>query len=176
MRRNLGSLIRLRSVVSEVDIAWAAGLFEGEGCIQIWVPPSQSERWKHPQVRLSVAMTDRDVVEKFCRIVECGKVSPEQRRRPPRKNVYIWTIANRDDVERILLELLPHLGSRRTDKALAALAEIRQRRAELTHTCEGCGVEFEAKREFARFCSEPCRMRTYHAKYRGVRVADRVVA
>lgn len=171
------SVTQRRRVVSDADIAWAAGLFEGEGCIGIWWPPSKAEHWKHPQIRLSVAMTDRDVVEEFCRVVGCGTVGPEKRLRPPQtKTVHVWTIGNRDDVERILLALLPRLGSRRKDKALTALAEIAARRAELFRTCEGCGTTFEAKRELARYCTEPCRMRTYHAKYRGVPVAERATA
>lgn len=122
-------------------------------------------------------MTDRDVVEEFCRVVGCGSVGPEKRLRPPQtKTVHVWTIANRDDVERILLALLPHFGSRRTEKALTALAEIKQRRAECIRTCDFCGVEFEAKRELARFCSTAHQQGDYYERHGNVRVSERAVA
>lgn len=126
--------------------------------------------------RLSVVMTDRDVVEEFCRIVECGKVSLEQRRTPPRKNCWYWTIGNRNDVERILTMFLPRLGSRRTGKALLTLAEISKRRAECIRICERCGVQFESTRDLARFCSTPCQQADYYAKHGNVRVSERATA
>lgn len=117
-------------------------------------------------------MTDRDVVEEFCRIVGCGKVSEEQRRRPPRKNCWYWTIGNRDDVERLLRAFYPRLGERRRAKADEALAEI----AKSVRACEECGESFKAHKSDRRFCSTPCQMRAYHAKHRGVRVSERAMA
>lgn len=165
-------------MITDVEIAWAAGLFEGEGCIGIWWPPSTLGRRQQPQIRLQVQMTDRDVVVEFCRIMECGKVSQEQRRQPPRKNCWVWTIGNRADTERIIRMLYPWLGERRRAKADEALAEIDRRRVELRRTCEGCGEQFVAATHgpTRKFCSTPCYMRTYHAKHRGVRAAERVVA
>lgn len=161
-----------------MDIAWAAGLFEGEGCIGIWWPPSTVGRRMQPQIRLQVMMTDRDVVERFCHIMGCGKVSLEQNRHPPRKNCWYWTIGNRDDTERILRMLYPWFGERRRAKADEAFAEIDRRNADLHRTCDGCGEQFVAATHgpTRKFCTEPCRMRTYHAKYRGVRVSERTAA
>jgi hypothetical protein len=165
-------------VPTDTDIAWAAGLFEGEGCIGIWWPPSTIGRRRNPQIRLQVTMTDRDTVQEFCRIVECGGVSQEQNRKPPRKNCWYWTIGNPTDVERILRAFYPRLGERRRAKADEAFAEIDRRNADLRRVCVGCGVKFVASTRgpTAKFCSEPCRMRTYHAKHKGVPVSMRVLA
>lgn len=50
------------------QLAWAAGLFEGEGCISL-------RRYKSPKVRrrpmpiLRVSSTDEDVLRRFAKIV-----------------------------------------------------------------------------------------------------------
>ena len=149
----------------DVDIAWAVGLFEGEGCIGIW--KTQKDHVL-PLIRLTVAMTDRDVVERFCRIVECGRVSPEKTLRQPtksgrpRKPVHVWQISNRADVERLLLAFRPWLGARRSAKADEVLAEI----AKLDMVCENCGVKFRSHRISSRFCSVKCRNRWHYMNRR----------
>ena len=49
------------------DIAWASGVFEGEGCIHVYSDHDHS-------VRLVVNMTDQDVVERLGRIFRVGQV------------------------------------------------------------------------------------------------------
>lgn len=156
----------------ESDIAWAAGLFEGEGCIGIWWPPSTIGHRKQPQIRLQVTMTDRDVIEEFCRIVQCGSVSREQNRKPPRKNCWYWTIGNRVDVERLLRAFYPRLGERRRAKADEALAEI----AKSVRACETCGETFRAQKSQRRFCSTSCQQRSYYVRHGNVPVAARSTA
>jgi len=135
------------------EIAWAAGLFEGEGCIGVW---KTQKNHVLPLIRLTITMTDRDVLERFCAVVQCGKVGGERRYgRPHHKPAFVWCISNRSDVERILLALLPWFGERRSAKAREALAEI----AKLNMTCEYCGVTFRSHRISSRFCSVKCRNR-----------------
>lgn len=142
-----------------VDTAWAAGLFEGEGYITIF----QMEHNVLPLIRLGITMTDRDVLERFCRIVECGRVTGEHRfGREHHKPTFRWAIGNRKDVERILLAFLPYLGERRTAKAQLMLAEI----AKLDMTCENCGVVFRSHRISSRFCGSQCRNRWHYMNRR----------
>jgi hypothetical protein len=105
------------------SIEWAAGLFEGEGCISII---QEKTRWiKNPgrlRVQLGLSMTDYDVVKDFADTFGMkvngpyvyGKYKP------------IWRAATSklDVVARILVDMLPHLGSRRAYKALNALDVI----------------------------------------------------
>lgn len=115
-------------------------------------------------------MTDADVVERFCRIVQCGKVGPERLLRQlkldgtPRKTVYVWVISNRPDVERILRMFLPYLGERRTAKANEVLAEI----ARWNRECQLCGAPFRARRVDALFCCWQHRNRWHYLKNRPV--------
>lgn len=152
--------------MTDADIAWAAGLFEGEGCIYFF-------RQKHhvlTHVRMSVLMTDLDIVEKFCRIVECGKVGPERRYgREHHKPAFMWQISNRTDIERLLLAFRPWFGERRGAKADVVLAEI----AKLNVKCAQCGKTYRASRLSKHFlCSMKCRNRWNYLARRPEKVGN----
>jgi len=95
-------------------IEWAAGLFEGEGCLN-------DSRRKYPALNLS--MCDKDVVNNFAEVVGYGKVH-KMERPSPRKTIYRWEVNKRSEVRRILDLLLPHLGLRRAYKALNILDDL----------------------------------------------------
>jgi len=96
------------------EIAWAAGLFEGEG----------SSYKTRTGVRIELSSCDEDVVDEFARIMNCGTIS--KRERPPYKPHWRWYTNKRDDVIEILTFLLPYLGKRRTENAQAVLEKARQ--------------------------------------------------
>lgn len=118
---------------TEAQIAWAAGIFEGEGCIMAV---------KKTAVKLSVEMTDLDVLEAFQMIVGAGNICHKTctNPKPQWKARYHWQVYNRDDVERILRAFLPWLLSRRRAKAeamLDRLADNPGRHADKTHCVNG---------------------------------------
>ena len=87
-----------------MNAGWIAGLFEGEGCI-----------YKDPRCnswRLTINMTDQDVLEKFANAVGIGKVTTTTKK-PGYKDMYTWTLSRRADVRQILEQMLPWLGFRR---------------------------------------------------------------
>lgn len=134
-------------MATEIEIAWAAGLFEGEGYIVF--PKGNS-------VKLGLEMTDEDVVRKFRNIVACGTFTgPKQR--PNRKPIWTWYINERDQVRNLIERFIPHLGRRRLEKALAAIERldknIKLKKAE-------CGTPSGARRHYAlgeKPC-DPCRL------------------
>lgn len=101
-------------MASEIEIAWAAGLFEGEGCATM---SSHGGRTPH----LLLCSTDEDVVLRFRRIVGEGNVY--RRERPHgRKTTYQWSTAKKAGIERILFSFMPYLGKRRAFRAKELLA------------------------------------------------------
>lgn len=91
-----------------VEIAWAAGLFEGEGCIT----------WDKRQQRLgfTMQMIDLDVMQKFCRIVgghEPRLVAPSKNRFPNAKPLYRWAASGTTYVTAFTAAIGPHLCQRR---------------------------------------------------------------
>lgn len=103
------------------QVAWAAGLFEGEGSIAYHGKTS---------VSLVVGMTDEDVVRRFAEIIGSGSVRFEERQSKGKGHLDLhrWELSRRDDVEAILLLLLPWLGSRRSRRVNAALDRLKDNR------------------------------------------------
>lgn len=107
------------SHATETELAWAAGLFEGEGCI---LADEKAPRGR-PRVRLYLSSTDLDVVKRFQRILGVGSIRPHSRPEPQYKDLWAWQISGKA-VEAPLRALLPWLAERRTARALAALKLI----------------------------------------------------
>lgn len=99
------------------DTAWAAGLFEGEGCISISRNGPAAGR-----VTLGMKMTDRDIVERFHKVIGCGVVYEDRwyRRRGQRPQ-FKWHAGARADVRNVMRLLLPYFGVRRAAKVEEAL-------------------------------------------------------
>lgn len=110
--------------MDEALIAWFAGLFDGEGCIHIA---------KNGNVRLTVRMTDRDLIERinalFPTTSKIGAVTPKpglpHHRQP--KTQYAWNVGQSERISEILTLILPWLGARRRAKALEALNHLETR-------------------------------------------------
>jgi hypothetical protein len=101
--------------VSEVDMAYLAGIFDGEGSI------IRSRRsMECLQRSVQVGMTDREVVEWIGQI---GGTVTE--RHPPgkRKTMWMWRMAAHNDVIAFLTALLPYLRVKKAE-AEKALSEI----------------------------------------------------
>jgi hypothetical protein len=98
--------------VNDHDITWAAGLFEGEGSIDI----KKSRGYEY--LRLQLASTDEDIIRKFHYIVGLGSVfGPYGPYKTGLKQQWRWHISNKK-ADSVLSCLLPYLGDRRTAKAL----------------------------------------------------------
>lgn len=102
----------------DTRLAWAAGLFEGEGCISL------DKRFD--QLVLSISMTDKDVVELFAEVIGYGKVrklhTPSMQAKG-RKPAWIWTVTG-SPAELCATKLLPYLCERRTERLAETLAIV----------------------------------------------------
>ena len=96
------------SATRDIDIAWAAGLFEGEGCLNI------SGKYG---VRFTLKMSDKDIVERWTRIMGAHLYGPYQ---PAGKSTYLpmWEsrIADWKGVLEAISLLYPLAGIRRREK------------------------------------------------------------
>ena len=101
------------------DIVWAAGLFEGEGCITKHTKGSGYRK-------LVIGMTDSDVMERFVDVVGYGKLNGPYNSKSGYKPFWRWEIVKSKEVLRILKMFLPHLGKRRAKKALEAINHLHE--------------------------------------------------
>ena len=112
-------------LTNEIDIAWAAGLFEGEGSLSLTPVKNRPNSIK---VSASLSMTDKDVVEKFQSVVNFGKVKgPYQPQVKTYKVRWVWEVQNQPEVLKLIELFLPFFGERRLAKAFDIQKEIRGR-------------------------------------------------
>ena len=100
------------------SIEWAAGLFEGEGCLSY--DKSGSGRWK-----CLVEMTDYDCLYDFYTAINCGRLFKlNERPNAPShyKPTYRWTVTKKDHIFNVVQHLFPYLNARRQAKIKEFLA------------------------------------------------------
>lgn len=98
---------------SRENLAWAAGIFEGEGCISV---STKGRR----RLKLSVSMTDRDVIEKLSRIIGLGSIGGPYTKVGLKDN-WQWQVTSSEDVQAVLAAFWEFLCSRRKAKAVEAI-------------------------------------------------------
>lgn len=104
-------------------IAWAAGLFEGEGSLVL----SSSKRHKdYKNVCLTLSSTDEDVIRSFFEVVNCGTVY-QIKSRQNRKEVFRWSVSKKEEIIRLILLFSPYLHSRRLAKIVESLPHLRKK-------------------------------------------------
>lgn len=102
------------------DLAWAAGLFEGEGCITLNVDRRASPPRKYPKAVLITS--DADVLERFASILGVGKMGRHPHKAGA-KPLHRWSATKRSDFL-VFAELLGlRLGERRRARLAEVLAE-----------------------------------------------------
>jgi hypothetical protein len=91
--------------------AWAAGLFDGEGCSSLLNHRSHAG---YMTAELSVTQSSLvgspEVLRRFGLVVGVGHISGPYPQRNATMDVYRWKGAALDDVERVIAELWPWLG------------------------------------------------------------------
>lgn len=113
-------------LLQDLETAWAAGLFEGEGCIQI---RNREDDIGKKQVILSLKMTDEDVIQKFSRICPGHALSESKwYRANGHKPQFLWQMSRQEDVEKTLCLFMPFMGERRKEKSMEAINLIREKR------------------------------------------------
>lgn len=102
-RKFIDMTIILRTGATIADLAWAAGLFEGEGCIS------------HNKIapRASISMSDEDVVRRFHRLIGMGSVAATPRKKEGYKDLWTWTVAGYKSTQYVMALLWQWLGVRR---------------------------------------------------------------
>ena len=101
------------------ELAWAAGLFEGEGCVF----SAGQNKYGYQYTALAVNMTDEDSVRRFAAAVGVGNVRGPILKTSAfvNKPVWEWRIANFEQVQAVIAMLWFGLGTRRRARATELL-------------------------------------------------------
>lgn len=106
--------------MNEVEAAWFAGLFEGEGCI---TRATRRSKWGETHYyTLKINMTDEDVIRRISDVTGYRSLYGPHQPKGNRKPYWAWECQNRQEVVRILTAIRSHLGQRRRAKADEVLA------------------------------------------------------
>jgi|SRR5215471_379191 len=100
------------------DLAWAVGLYEGEGTACL------ASNGK--STRVAIQMQDPEPIERFYQIIRIGTINKSQP--PGRKTTYTWQVQNARDVIKVLTILIDsgYLSSRRLRQAETILERAKQ--------------------------------------------------
>lgn len=109
-------------------IAWAAGIYEGEGCVGTYPRPMAS----NTAIRIQVAMSDGDIVARWGAAVGCGSMHGPYFRKHF-KPTYVWAISGHENCQYVIAMLWRWLGVRRRAQAAEMLARYRAVRPNPPH-------------------------------------------
>ena len=115
----LAELLSTRSNITVKEIAWLAGLLEGEGCFGQALSNARGQRYLSPLVALN--MTDRDIVEKARRLMRSSRIIVRKPTRANHKPIY-RTYLNGANAIAVMMTVLPFMGERRAERIKACIA------------------------------------------------------
>jgi hypothetical protein len=92
---------------SSIELAWAAGFYEGEGSITF-----RGSRYR--TVQLDISQKDLWPLQRWQNIFHAGTI--QGRTRKNGFHVYEWHLSNQDEVLTIALALRPYLSPRRQEQ------------------------------------------------------------
>ena len=99
------------------DLAWAAGLLEGEGCFGLYDDASGGIR-----LALICTSTDLDVLSTLQMVFGAGTIGARSEPEPNCKQAYDWRVWDARVVSRIAASVRPYMHSRRRASIDAMLA------------------------------------------------------
>lgn len=107
--------------MKETDVAWLAGLLEGEGCFV--VRPKNT-----PYIALK--MNDKDVVEKAAALMKMTVTRPRNNYKTSFgiDKCYYIQVYNRDVLLDVIPRMMPYFGERRVKQATKLLNVVRRRK------------------------------------------------
>lgn len=99
-------------MMSKVDAAWVAGITEGEGCFRFHLQGNRKNSWAF---KVTVAMTDEDVIRRLHSITKLGNVhGPYTRKNKPLyKPEWRWTVQSNAEAMALCASIRDFMGKRR---------------------------------------------------------------
>lgn len=147
----------------ETEIAWVAGIFEGEGCIQLYRPKNGNYFY----CQLELVSTDFDIINRVRNIAGYGTIRVDKRSQKNKqwRDAYRLYICKRENVFDFLNHIYEWLGERRTAK----VDEVFEKCVTPERSCYYCGKMFKPgidRKRNAITCSEPCGKQNKNEKTR----------
>lgn len=128
----------------DLELAWAAGYFEGEGCFSL---QKRKERPSgRPQAGATVRNTDEDTLRRFHAAVGVGSVAAYPPQVKGNKPFWQWCVKGYPTTRSVIILLYPWLGERRRARAEELLLNC----ARLGHSQAKFSASVEKDKELIR--------------------------
>ncbi len=131
----------MKENVNNIDLAWAAGFFDGEGCVMI------CKRTKAHAVRITVSQVDPRPILRF-KSMFGGHISKQVRQNPNWKDQWKWEQDSKSGVATLEL-LLPYLCVKKEVAELAIAFQKTKKRTGIKITDEAALLEVEFKQRIS---------------------------
>ena len=106
--------MRYQPFMTNYEIAWIAGLFEGEGCFFTNVIRKRGKEYRYPCA--TIKMTDKDILDRVNKLVPGGTLKTN-RLVPGEKQSWTWRIHGKLLTEQFYNDIKNWLGQRRVQQA-----------------------------------------------------------
>ena len=111
--------------LSETEIAWIAGILEGEGYFGI--DNRSKDRYEvsksPPAPFIKISMVDEDIIQRLSKLLDKSYFSPS-RKTVKDKQVYTLHIGEKEKVLFILQKILPYMGVRRGERITECISHL----------------------------------------------------
>lgn len=111
--------------LTETDIAWIAGLLEGEAYFGI--DNRSKDRYEisnsPPSPFIKISMVDEDIVQRLSKLLDKSYFSPS-RKTVTGKQVYTLHIGEKEKLLFILQKILPYMGVRRGERISEGISHL----------------------------------------------------
>lgn len=106
----------------ETDRAWAAGFWDGEGCVSLTYRSYGYSTNPIPRIVVQVAQVDRRVLDKFQKIMGYGNILGPYKPKTKNSNpYYVWRVEGNTHLQEIFDILGPYLSEAKTEQMQRAL-------------------------------------------------------
>lgn len=138
----------VQTIRREVDIAWLAGLIEGEGCIISRLYDASERQHRQLFVRVTITNNDARIIRKATEIFSALGIGYfyqlHMRRKQNHNTGIVVTVSGKGRVKKLLDAIMPHLSGKL--EQAQAMKSIIERRQEMAH-CYKRGNEICNDRE-----------------------------
>lgn len=100
------------------DIAWAAGFFDGEGCIRNTHWTNKVNRNTRYGLQITITQKHREPLDRFQRIFGCGKVYRHK------DGHFVFSMAKLEEVDFVLEKMWPFMCSVKRADANRAIERV----------------------------------------------------
>jgi hypothetical protein len=113
----------------EIELAWAAGFFDGEGCTS-----GGACKGNH-QIYMAVSQKDKLPLIKFQQIVGCGhlyrRIQKKNSFRRKASYIWVWRINDFRLIEKLFEDLKPYLSQAKINQASKVINDVKRVRNKL---------------------------------------------